>query len=339
VTEQDPQREQINRMLTDLANDPAAPPSTVDALSVIRAARAAAAGAAPQDQPTGTDEPAESSNAVPETDEQMPTDVLRFRPRRRRTTVVALLAAAGLAAVAALVIPLSLPGGSSTGTSADAERAVAASAAGDLAAAPVPPTVPAAAPAPGATPPAVPEVPPAATAGSAGAGAAAGSAAAENAPVDGFTVGAPCWPTLSAPVAAALVAALPAGAFGDPQPLTGDCSGVPVGGVLLRGSSPAVATATVAAESAATPATALVVRISRADPGACIAADPTTGPGCAPGQDGTYLRTDGPGGPTAFAYANGYEVAVGGSTDTGAVTGLSADQLAVAARAVLGALG
>jgi hypothetical protein len=140
-------------------------------------------------------------------------------------------------------------------------------------------------------------------------------------------------------VAAALVAALPAGAFGDPQPLTGDCSGVPVGGVLLRGSSPAVATATVAAESAATPATALVVRISRADPGACIAADPTTGPGCAPGQDGTYLRTDGPGGPTAFAYANGYEVAVGGSTDTGAVTGLSADQLAVAARAVLGALG
>ena len=41
----------------------------------------------------------------------------------------------------------------------------------------------------------------------------------------------------------------------------------------------------------------------------------------------------------AFAYGNGYEVAIGGSPDTGAATGLSADQLAAAARAVLGALG
>jgi len=329
VTEPDAQREQISRMLTNLANDPSAPPSTVDALSVIRAARAAA-GAAPEEQPAGGDERAQSLNAVPETDEPMPTNVRPFRPRRRRTAVIALVAAASLAAVAALVVPLSLSGGSSTSTSADAERAVAASGAGDLAAAPAQPTVPAAAPAPGITPPAAQED----TAGAAGSAAVAGSA--ENAPADGFTVAAECWPALSQPVAAALGAALPSGAFGDPQPLIGDCAAAPVGGALLLGSSPVVdAAATVAAAAD----TALVVRIARADPGACLSADPPSGIPCAPAQDGTYLATEDPGGPMAFAYGSGYEVAIGGSPDTGAATGLSADQLAAAARAVLGALG
>ena len=82
-----------------------------------------------------------------------------------------------------------------------------------------------------------------------------------------------------------------------------------------------------------------MVRIRRADPGACVTADPATGVRCAPQQDGTYLATDGPGGPTVFVYGDGNEVAIGGSPDTGAATGLSADQLAAAARAVLGALG
>ena len=284
MTEPDPQREQISRMLTNLANDPSAPPSTVDALSVIRAARAAA-GAAPEEQPAGSDEPAESSNAVPETDEPMPTNVRQFRPRRRRTAVIALVAAASLAAVAALVVPLSLSGGSSTSTSADAERAVAASAAGDLAAAaPVPAQdQPKVAPAP-----AVPGI---------SSAAAAGSRPPEprrpvrqfrrpvplrTLPADGFTVAADCWPALSQPVAAALGAALPAGAFGDPQPLIGDCAAAPVGGALLLGSGPVVdAAATVAAVRPRTD-TALVVRIARADPGACLSADPPTGIRCAP---------------------------------------------------------
>ncbi len=113
-----------------------------------------------------------------------------------------------------------------------------------------------------------------------------------------------------------------------------------MGGALLLGNSPVVDdAATVPADSAANTDTALVVRITRADPGACLVADSPTGIRCAPGQDGTYLATDDPGGPMAFAYGNGYEVAIGGSPDTGAATGLSADQLAVAARAVLGALG
>ena len=42
MSETDPAGAQLARLLTDLANDPAAPPSTVDAQSVIRAARSAA---------------------------------------------------------------------------------------------------------------------------------------------------------------------------------------------------------------------------------------------------------------------------------------------------------
>jgi hypothetical protein len=117
-----------------------------------------------------------------------------------------------------------------------------------------------------------------------------------------------------------------------------------VAGALLPGAiAPSAATGdatgTAAADSSGTAATGLVVRISRADPGACTAADPATGERCGSREDGTYLAADGPAGPTAYAYGNGDEVAIGGSADTGAVPGLTAEQLAAAARAVLGALG
>jgi hypothetical protein len=334
VTEPDPQAAQVARLLTDLANDPAAPPSTVDVRSVIRAARAAA-NADGSAADGSADDDAAGPPVVGAPDVAPPDEVLRFRPSRRRRTLVALLAAASLAAVAALVIPLSLSGGSSTNTSADAEKAVAESAAGDQAAAGAPagPRVPAAAPELG--------IVPASTAPSAAAGGAAGSAAADSAAADGFSAPADCWPSLSGPVTRALRDALPAGAFGAADPLIGACSGVPVGGgQLLAGPSPVDAAASAPDDSPGTPADAvLVVRISRADPGACLGADPGGARPCVPQVDGTYLATDGPGTPTVFAYGNGYEVAVGGSPATGAASGLSADQLMAAARAVLSALG
>jgi hypothetical protein len=261
--------------------------------------------------------------------------------------VLALVAAASVVAVAALVIPLSLSGGSSTSTSADAERAVAASAAGDLAggdraggdkaAGVAPEQSPAAAAAPdlgmSSAAAAGPAAPPAAD-GS----AAAGHAPAENAPADGFTAGADCWPALSDPVALVLDTALPAGAFGDLEPLTGDCAAVPVGGALLPARIPPDgATASLPAASAAD--AALVVRISKAAPGACVDPDRLTGVRCARQLDGTYLATDGPGAPTVYVYGGGNEVAIGGSPATGAGSGLSVDQLTAAARAVLGSLG
>jgi hypothetical protein len=325
MSETDPAGAQLARLLTDLANDPAAPPSTVDAQSVIRAARSAAV--ADEGQP---------SVAAPAADDPAPAEVLQFRPSRRRKMLVALLAAASLAGVAALVIPLSLSGGSSTSTSADAERAVAESAADEPAAggaaAPLPDK--AAAPDLGISSAAAAD---AAT----GSAPAAGSAPREDAQADGFAAAADCWPALTEPVARALVAALPAGAYAEPQPLANSCPAEPsspVGGALLPGSvPPADATATVAAAESA--GTALVVRISTADPGACVKVDLVTGPRCAPQLDGTYLATDGPGSPTVYVYGGGHEVAIGGLPDSGATSGLSIEQLTAAAQAVLGALG
>jgi len=336
MTDIDPADAQLTRLFTDLANDPAAPPSTVDASSVIRAARAAAAEVEADEAPDRpTDDGAGRPPVLaPVVDDPPPAEVRQFRPSRRRRTLVALLAAASLAAVAALVIPLSLSGGSSTNTSADAERAVAQSSAGDLSAgdlaagaAAAPPTVKAAAPDQGVS-----------SAAAAETAAAAGSAPAADAPADGFTAGAACWPALSEPVARALAAALPAGAYGDPEPLADDCTAAPVGGALLSGTiPPADATDTAAASAAA--GFALTVRISAADPGACVDADPVTGAPCVPQLDGTYLATEGPGAPTVYVYGGGNEVAIGRFPGTGASSGLSIDQLAAAAQAVLGALG
>src|SRR3954470_19763048 len=76
----------LRGMLTDLAEDPAAPPSTVSPLSVIAAARREQASV----DSTSADaaRPAASSSSGP----------IDLRSRRRRRTLTALVAAACLAA-------------------------------------------------------------------------------------------------------------------------------------------------------------------------------------------------------------------------------------------------
>ena len=302
----DPAGTNLARLLTDLANDPAAPPSTVTPSSVIAAARAAVADS--------------TVPVVPAGDLAVRDDLAIKRAGRRRAGLIALVAAASVAGIAAVVIPLSLSGGSSTSTSADAGRV----AAGPATSAPRLPQDAAALAVPSPEVPSLaagqPEADGSADAGGADAGGAAdGSAAAGGAAIT-------CWPVLNDQASAALISALPPGAFGPPTPLIAACGRDPVGGAVLAGSSPGGV---------------LVVRVSRAAPGECLGFEETA-VRCAPMNDGAYVATDSAAGQTVFAYGNGYQVEVGGRSTNDGLTavsaGLSADQLLTAARAVLGAL-
>ena len=134
-----------------------------------------------------------------------------------------------------------------------------------------------------------------------------------------------CWPELGAAASDALLAALPPGEFEGPVSLTADCSPAPVGGAVLAGTEPG---------------TVLVVRVSTAEPGACLT--DLAGP-CALQSGAVYLAADAAGVDTAYVYGNGFEVAVGGWPAVGdsvAIgSGLTTDELVAAAQAVLGTLG
>lgn len=343
----------LGRLLTDLADDLGAPPSSVSALSVIAAAKApadrasagpSAAGSVPAGGvPAGGVPAVRSAGPAPDASVgelhvlSVRQDADR-RAKRRRTMIIGGLAAACAVAVAAVVIPIAVSNSSSTTTSAGsaadqtaarAEGAGAADAAtsgaaeapagedsaGGAAAAPtIDPSNPDAnRPPPGenalsqAVP--VPGVPaPTDAAGTPDAGAAAS-----------------CWPALSDPASAALVGALPAGAFGAPGPLGLGCPADPVGGAQSAGTAPD---------------TQLVVRVTRADPGACARSASETGARCVARGGDQYVSND-EGNLSVYAYGNGYEVEVGGRPATGIApipSGLTADQLSVAAAAVLGAL-
>lgn len=312
----DPGYPELRRALTGLAEDPDAPPSTVSVQSILAAAQAGTAAQAARAE--SDDEPNAASRRQPAPPRSATVIELRSR---RRPALIALLAAAAVAAIAAVVIPLSLSG-SSTSTSADSARVAApvagsqqnasAAAAGNDASAAAAGTAEASAAASGGgAAVAAPSVP--------------GQAAAGVQPSDSVTES--CWPPLGAPVEAELSAALPAGEFGPPAALSQGCDADPVGGALLTG---------------LTQRAALVVRVSRAAPGACAVSRGEAGSACTPKGAG-YLGVDAGGGPTAYAYGNGYQVSVGGPPPSaGAIpvpSGLTADQAATAAAAVLGALG
>ena len=316
----DPDGERVAQLLAELADDPAAPPSSVTVMSVIAAAKAAAQSepVVAGDRSVAPDDSAAPGAAAPT------AQVIEFRPRRRRLAMAGLVAAASLVGISALVFSLTITGGSSTSTSADGARVASAESAGSFesaaGAAPseLPPEAAAAAPQP-------------ADAGDAAAGEAQdnGTAAGESDAVGSGQelAGAACWPELRDRAIAALTDALPPGEFGSPQPLTADCESGAVGGVLLPGTAGG---------------TALVVRVSAAVPAACVS-DTRDGTACAAKGDNIYVANDAPGSPVVYAYGNGNQVVVSGwpaSGDSVAVaSGLTVDQSVAAAQAVLDAVG
>lgn len=330
----------LHRLLGDLADDPGAPPSSVSGLSVIAAAKAgsgASGGAPVAGSVAGTAGATHLQSLRADTER---------RAGRRRTMLFGGLAAACAVAVAAIVIPIAVSTSSSTTSAgAAADQTVARQGAGTAApdgsdsggadqegGAAAPPSVDpsnpdANRPAPGEN--ALSRALPAPGGGVAPDGAGANEAAAG------------CWPPLSDQASAALVAALPAGAFGPPGPLGLGCPADPVGGAQMIGTSPD---------------TQLVVRVTRAEPGACAAAAGATAAGatgasesaaseaaarCVARGGDQYVANDA-GNVSVFAYGNGFEVEVGGRPATGIApvpSGLSAEQLSAAAAAVLAALG
>lgn len=350
----------LGRLLTDLADDPDAPPSSVSAVSVIAAAKRPRDEGPPVVSPTvgamsgsggvpavrsadpsaGTSAP-DAGASVGELHVLSVQQDADRRARRRRTMIFGGLAAACAVAVAAVVIPIAVSNSSSTtsaGSAADqspaqapapAESADAPSAdaeapadQGSGAGAAVPPVDPSnpdanrpppgenalsqAVPVPGGTAP---------TGGTGAGGADAGGGATAS-----------CWPALSDAASAALVGALPAGMFGAPGPLGLGCPADPVGGSQLAGTAPD---------------TQLVVRVTRADPGACAQSASETGARCVARGADQYVANDA-GNLSVYAYGNGYEVEVGGRPATGIApipSGMTADQLSAAAAAVLGTLG
>ncbi len=351
----------LGRLLTDLADDPDAPPTSVSALSVIAAAKS---GAPSADAPPAADgagattalpairpaaEPAVPAGSPPATVGELHVlsaaqDAER-RAKRRRTGWIAGLAAACAVGVAAIVIPLAVSNSGST-TSAGAARDTSAAAAqsaatqaGDAAAAV--PTAGSAEGAPGAADqgqggeapsvtvdPSNPDAnrpPPGQDALTQTVPVPGGTAPTEG-PAAGGGVTASCWPALPDAASAALVGALPAGAFGAPGLLGLGCPADPVAGASLTGT---------------TPDTQLVVRVTHAEPGACAQSASETGARCVARGGDQYVSNDA-GNLSVYAYGNGYEVEVGGRPATGIApipSGLSADQLSAAAAAVLGALG
>ena len=84
-----------------------------------------------------------------------------------------------------------------------------------------------------------------------------------------------------------------------------------------------------------------VVRVVRAEPGACAQSASETGARCVARGGDQYVSNDS-GNLSVYAYGNGYEVEVGGRPATGIApipSGLTADQLSAAASAVLATLG
>ena len=323
--ELDPDERRVAALLSDLADDPDAPPTAVSAASVLAAVHAKASAA-------------DTAGPVPALDVSVgatgPVGDGRKRFQgRRRMVLVGVLAAACVGAVAAVVIPLALRP-SATTTSAESalnsaqvssrERTAAAaqggqapdqSAADQSAAA----SGPVAAQPPevysGQADAALPtETPASAAAG----GNAAGSAAC-------------AWSPLSAEAATALTQSLPPGRFAAPGELIAGCPAEPVAGARLldvTGGS-------------------LMVTVVNAPVGGCasgsaLSAATEAGTRCVPQGPGLYLATEPTGLQTAYAYANGREVAVGTDRSaTGLPEGdpLTAEQLLAAAQAVLAAVG
>jgi|GEM_PF-1695080 len=332
--ELDPDEQRLASMLADLADDPEAPPSTVTVASVLAAVRAQAAAADASGPLPALDVsvPHVSAADVPVQDGAAGSggSVVDGRHRfhgRRRAVLVGVLAAACLAAVAAVVIPLSVRSSNTTSaesalnTIADtasvagqagevpgqsaADLSAPEAAAGSVSAQP---PVPAGS---GLADAAVPDQP--LTPEAAG-GSAAGSAAC-------------AWSPLSVGATAALTRSLPSGRFGAPGELIAGCAAEPVAGARLPDSTGG----------------SLVVTVVTAKPGACASGssnlDATeTGVRCVSQGPGRYLSTGTGGAQTAYIYGNGLEVAVGkDQSATGLPEGapLTADQLFAAAQAVL----
>jgi len=341
--ELDPDEQRLASMLADLADDPDSPPSAVTVDSVLAAVRAQAPAADASGPLPALDVsvPHVSVPHVSAADVPVPEvpvqdgaagsggSVVDGRHRfhgRRRAVLVGVLAAACLAAVAAVVIPLSVR--SSNTTSAEsalntiADTASVAGQAGevpgqsasDLSVPAAAGSVPAQPPVPagsGLADAAVPDQP--LTPEAAG-GSAAGSAAC-------------AWSPLSVGATAALTRSLPSGRFGAPGELIAGCAAEPVAGARLPDSTGG----------------SLVVTVVTAKPGACASGssnlDATeTGVRCVSQGPGRYLSTGTGGAQTAYIYGNGLEVAVGkDQSATGLPEGapLTADQLSAAAQAVL----
>jgi hypothetical protein len=348
VTELNRDEQQVAAFLADLADDPDAPPSQVTVQSVLAAARAQAGNRDPAytvplaDAAAGdVDEPADgvptvrAPDAPPkggdvhggdvhggdvhggDQDGRSGGTVLDGRSRfqgRRRTVIVGLLAAAAVVAVGAVVVPLVIRSQDSV-TSASSATAAETAPSG----------------------PGSPEVAPSAQDAAGGAGAtsaASGHSASRAAPVpaasvpatstaadqhlplasaDGATSAAApvvppgvepfsacSWPPLTAGEVTALTRALPTGRFGAQRTLTGGCTAHPVAGAQFAGKAGAP----------------VIVRISRAEVGACArgtseVSATEAGSRCVPKGAGQYLVTDPSGAPIAYAYGNGLEVAVG----------------------------
>jgi hypothetical protein len=349
----------LGRLLTNLADDPDAPPSSVSALSVIAAATAphdrgttvdsstassAVAGGVPAVRSAGPSAGPPATDAGASVGELHVLSVQRDadrRAKRRRTMIFGGLAAACAVALAAVVIPIAVSNSSSTTTAGAAADQSPARAEGAGAAAAAP-TADAEAPAdqgsgggaavaPTVDPsnPDANRPPPGESALSQTVPVPGGAAPTEGAASGGTDAGggvvASCWPALSDAASGALVGALPAGAFGAPGPLGLGCPADPVGGAQLAGTAPD---------------TQLVVRVTRADPGACARSASETGARCVARGGDQYVSNDA-GNLSVYAYGTGYEVEVGGRPATGIApipSGLTADQLSAAAGAVLGAL-
>ena len=193
----------LGAMLTDLADDPAAPPSTVSPLSVIAAAKRSG----------GT---AESGG-----------DPVDIRSRRRRRALTALVAAACVAAVAAVVVPITLQRNTSGTSAATADRAEVAASASSPAGMALSTQAP------------EPELAPS-VAGSVAAGEVAPGASPEVAADSGLTAESAaasatggCAPLLTEASMAALLASLPDGFVGSMDPPAGDCGPDTVAGADL----------------------------------------------------------------------------------------------------------
>jgi hypothetical protein len=356
--ELDPDEQRLASMLADLADDPDEPPSTVTVDSVLAAVRAQAPAADASGPLPAPDVPAPDVSvpdvsmqdvSVPDVSMQdVPVPdvsvqdvstldvsagsdgtVVDGRHRfqgRRRAVLVGVLAAACLAAVSAVVIPLSLRS-SETATSAESAldtardstvvagqgapapgQSAAGSAAGSA-------LVQAPEAASGQADAALPGEPPAPTDAGGNAASSAGCA----------------WPPLSADGLTALTRSLPPGRFGGLGELVAACVAEPVAGARLPDSTGG----------------SLVVTVVTAKPGACASGssnlDATeAGIRCVSQGSGRYLSTDAAGAQTAYAYADGLEVAVGkDQSGTGLPEGapLTADQLLAVAQAVLAAFG
>jgi len=339
----DPDEQRLASMLADLADDPEAPPSTVTVASVLAAVRAQAPAADASGPLPALDVsvPHVSAADVPVPDVPVPDvpvldgaagsggSVVDGRHRfhgRRRAVLVGVLAAACLAAVAAVVIPLSVR--SSNTTSAESALntiADTASVAGQAGEVPGQSASDLSVPAAAGSVPAQPPVP---------AGSGLADAAVPDQPLPPEAAGgsaagslACAWSPLSVGATAALTRSLPSGRFGAPGELIAGCAAEPVAGARLPDSTGG----------------SLVVTVVTAKPGACASGssnlDATeTGVRCVSQGPGRYLSTGTGGAQTAYIYGNGLEVAVGkDQSATGLPEGapLTADQLSAAAQAVL----